>query len=249
MKTIRLFPVVILVVLALLGLKLAGHLFDGTFSLRGQAMAQEKPQEKSADGAQGGGSQGEKMASVDAKSEVDGVKKSDHNPGNVSSTKPKEFISARQKELPSKSEIEVLKSLRDRRQDLDKREQSLRLRENLLKATEKRLEKRVGELKEIEAKIEKSHQQNEEKSKKGMESLVSMYSNMKPKDAARIFNTLDMEVLVSLVDQMNARKMAPVLAKMKPVVAKALTVEIAERLNKKTTKVKDADPLPSIPER
>jgi len=57
-----------------------------------------------------------------------------------------------------------------------------------------------------------------------------------------------MEVLVSLVDQMNARKMAPVLAKMKPAVAKALTVEIAERLNKKSAKVKEADPLPSIPE-
>jgi len=239
MKTVRLFPVVLLVVLALLGLKLASHVFDGTFSSRGQAMAQEADEKAPQD---------DKVASVDANSGADGAKKAGHNPGKVSSTKPKEFLSSRQKEMPSKSEIEVLKSLRDRRQDLDKREQSLRLRENLLKATEKRLEKRVGELKEIEAKIEQSHQQKEEKSKKGMKSLVSMYSNMKPKDAARIFNTLDMEVLVSLVDQMNARKMAPVLAKMKPVVARALTVEIAERLNKKTAKVKGADPLPSIPE-
>jgi len=138
MKTVRLFPVVLLVSLAFLGLKLSGHLFEGSLRSSGQAMAQEKP-----------AAEGEKVASVDDKSEAaaQGKSLSSHNPGKVSSTKPKEFISSRQQALPSKSEIEVLKSLRDRRQDLDKREQALRLRENLLKATEKRLEKRVGELK------------------------------------------------------------------------------------------------------
>lgn len=242
MTSVRLLPILIIVSLAFLALKLGEVMFYEGVPSHGQAMAQDKPAEdaKTKESA-------EKVASVQEGKAED--KKPEHAPGKVSSVRPTEFMSSRENAVPSQSEIEVLKSLRERRQSLDKREEQLRLRENLLKAAEKRLEKRVGELKEIESNIEKVHLENEEKSRKGMESLVSMYSNMKPKDAARIFNTLDMEVLVSLVDQMNARKMSPVLAKMNPKIAKSLTVEIAERLKKKNDKAKEKEPLPSIPEK
>ena len=50
---------------------------------------------------------------------------------------------------------------------------------------------------------------------------------MKPKDAARIFERLDMGVLIDVVKRMQPRRMSAVLAAMDPVVAQDLTVELA----------------------
>ena len=60
-------------------------------------------------------------------------------------------------------------------------------------------------------------------------SLVTMYETMKPKDAARIFDRLDLKILVEVSTQMNPRKMSEVLAQMTPEAAERLTVELANR--------------------
>jgi len=52
---------------------------------------------------------------------------------------------------------------------------------------------------------------------------------MKPKDAARIFEELDMEVLLEVVERMKERKTAPILAQMNPQRAKTVTLELAQR--------------------
>jgi flagellar motility protein MotE (MotC chaperone) len=56
-----------------------------------------------------------------------------------------------------------------------------------------------------------------------------MYETMKPKDAARIFDRLDLKILVEVSTQMNPRKMSEVLAQMTPEAAERLTVELANR--------------------
>jgi flagellar motility protein MotE (MotC chaperone) len=57
--------------------------------------------------------------------------------------------------------------------------------------------------------------------------IVAMYEVMKPKDAAKIFNNLDMEVLVRVSTAMQPRKMAPILAEMDAARAQELTVSMA----------------------
>jgi flagellar motility protein MotE (MotC chaperone) len=56
---------------------------------------------------------------------------------------------------------------------------------------------------------------------------------MKPKDAARIFERLDMGVMIEVAKRMQPRKLSAVLAAMDPVAAQDLTVELAigENLN------------------
>ncbi len=56
-----------------------------------------------------------------------------------------------------------------------------------------------------------------------------MYENMKAKDAARIFDRLDMKILMDVASQMNPRRMSDVLAQMSPDAAERLTVELANR--------------------
>jgi hypothetical protein len=69
----------------------------------------------------------------------------------------------------------------------------------------------------------------EEEDASKFKSLVSMYENMKAKDAAKVFDRLDMRILVEVVNAMNPRRMADILGLMSPEVAERLTVEIANR--------------------
>ena len=135
----------------------------------------------------------------------------------------------------SLAEQDVLESLLTRRQQLEAREREVQLRERLLEAAEKRVEQRIAELKTIEEKIEASFGKQEEDRKAQLQNLVSMYENMKPKDAARIFDRLDMTVLIGVVQQMKTRKMAPILARMDSAVAERLTVELAKLAAARTT--------------
>ncbi len=143
----------------------------------------------------------------------------------------------------TKSELAVLEGLANRRITLDGREREIDLRVNLLKAAEKRVEARINELKAIESRIEGKLKKSDDDRKAQYQRLVKMYSGMKPKDAARIFNRLDMNVLTGLVSQMKPRVMSAILAAMTPAAAERLTLEIA---NRGKPRVQTAASLPKI---
>jgi flagellar motility protein MotE (MotC chaperone) len=65
---------------------------------------------------------------------------------------------------------------------------------------------------------------------KQLGSLVKTYSAMKPKDAARIFDSLSDQVLVPVAAEMKSDVLAPVLAAMTPDQAQKLTLRLANRL-------------------
>lgn len=129
----------------------------------------------------------------------------------------------------SRSEIDLLQDLSDRRHQLEERSQRLDTRERLLMATEKRIDKKIERLKGLEASIQELLRVHSEEEEAQLESLVRVYEAMKPKDAARIFNKLDLDILIDVVARMKERKIAPVLAAMDAETAKALTMEMATR--------------------
>jgi flagellar motility protein MotE (MotC chaperone) len=128
-----------------------------------------------------------------------------------------------------KSQIELLQSLSERREALDARERAIEQREGLLIAAEHRIESKIGELKAVRAEIESLIKKYDEQEEQQIAGLVKIYETMKPKDAARIFNELDMEVLLEVFGRMKSSKTAPVLADMDPLRAKEITMRIAER--------------------
>jgi flagellar motility protein MotE (MotC chaperone) len=129
----------------------------------------------------------------------------------------------------SDSEIELLQDLAKRRDDLDKRAAALDRREALLTATEQRMDEKLAELKAVQAQIEAGLQQQKDAQDAQYKSLVKTYETMKPKDAARIFDTLEMDVLIEVAQRMKERSLAPVLAAMDATKAQAVTVELAAR--------------------
>jgi flagellar motility protein MotE (MotC chaperone) len=131
--------------------------------------------------------------------------------------------------LPTGAERVILERLQERRQQLDTRARELDIREGLLAAAEKRVEARLGELKEVEAHIAAASEKKDEAETIRLKSLVAMYENMKPRDAAKIFDRLELGVLIDVASQIKPRNMADILALMSPDVAEHLTVELASR--------------------
>jgi flagellar motility protein MotE (MotC chaperone) len=129
----------------------------------------------------------------------------------------------------SPSEIQVLESLTKRREALDQRSAQLDMREQLLKATEKRLDQKLAQIKAIEDRIKSDMHSMDDKQKAQIASLVKVYSSMKPKDAAAIWEGLDKSILLNVAANMKDRKMAPILAAMNPKKARELTVMLAKR--------------------
>ena len=111
-----------------------------------------------------------------------------------------------------------------RRQELETRAREIDVRDSLLKAAEKRIEQRLQELKELEARVNGTITKKDEEEAAKFKSLVGMYENMKAKDAAKVFDRLNMRVLVEVVNVMNPRRMADILGQMTPDVAERLTV-------------------------
>lgn len=133
-------------------------------------------------------------------------------------------------QLASPAEYEILQDLAARRKQLDQREQALGLRAQMLAVAETRLDERIEEIKRIEKIIADSLHKVDEEEEAQIRSLVKVYETMKPKDAARIFDDLEMGILLEVASRMREAKVAPILAKMKSETANSLTVALANRV-------------------
>lgn len=149
--------------------------------------------------------------------------------------------------LASAGERAVLERLQQRRKQLDKRSRDLDMRESLLKAAEKRVEARVNELKELEKKVQAATGHRDKTQEEHFKGLIAMYEAMRPKDAARIFNRLDLGILVQVATGMKPRSMSAIMAQMAPEAAERLTVELANRASANDApRTSAADHLPKI---
>jgi len=144
----------------------------------------------------------------------------------------------------SGAERAILERLQQRREELDTRGRELDIRESLIKEAEKRMDAKLAELKEVESKIATETQQKDAAENARLKGLVTMYENMKPRDAAKIFDRLEADVLLQVASQINPRQMADILAQMSPDTAERLTVQMAS----KAQQVKSDSPaeLPKI---
>jgi flagellar motility protein MotE (MotC chaperone) len=129
----------------------------------------------------------------------------------------------------SQAERAILESLQKRRTELDARAHELDVREDLLRAAEKRVGGRIDELKDLEARVDAAMQKKDEGELARFKNVVAMYENMKAKDAAKIFDGLDIKVLLDVTKEINPRRMSDILAQMAPENAQRLTVELAMR--------------------
>ncbi|RIK95582.1 MAG: hypothetical protein DCC73_04275 [Proteobacteria bacterium] len=132
-------------------------------------------------------------------------------------------------EFLSRSEMDLLQDLSDRRQKLEARSQELDTRERLLMATEQRIDRKIERLKSLESNIKALVKTHDEQAEAQLQNLVKIYEAMKPKDAARILEKLDLAVLLDVIERMKQKKVAEVLAQMNQATATEVTTELALR--------------------
>ncbi len=123
----------------------------------------------------------------------------------------------------------LYRDLTKRREDIEKREKALTTREALLQAAEREMDQKVRELTALRTQIESLMVKQTEEEKARAQSLVKIYEGMKAKDAARIFNTLDTDVLLQVLMAMSERKSSPILAEMDPERARTITVLMSQQ--------------------
>ncbi|MET0277768.1 MAG: flagellar protein FlbB, partial [Pseudorhodoplanes sp.] len=88
---------------------------------------------------------------------------------------------------------------------------------------------RINELKEVEERIVAATARKEDVEVQRLKNLVTMYENMKAKDAAKIFDRLDIHLATEVAKLIPPRRMSDIMAQMSPDAAQKLTVELASR--------------------
>ncbi|MFC3691723.1 MotE family protein [Chenggangzhangella methanolivorans] len=208
---IRLMPVVITAAAALLGLKAIGiathtsYLFVPPAAAASASHGAEKPAVADDHGAKEGAPVQPRPVEkppVDAKGELT---------------------------VEESSQKALTEALSKRREAIDARTSELDMREATLKATEKRLDDRLNELKRLEQAIGDADKRRAELEQTKFKELVILYEGMKPKEAARIFEKLDAQVLLDVASRMKPRTLSVVMGVMEPDAAQKLTVALARR--------------------
>jgi flagellar motility protein MotE (MotC chaperone) len=135
----------------------------------------------------------------------------------------------------SMAERQLLQDLRNRRTELDTRERLLQQRETVLDAAEHRLTARIAEMAALQTRLEDMEKARQEHIEANWAGLVKVYETMKPREAAVIFNEMDMPVLLQVMDRMKDAKAALVLGAMQPDRARSITAQLAAMRTHSTT--------------
>jgi flagellar motility protein MotE (MotC chaperone) len=101
----------------------------------------------------------------------------------------------------------------------------------MLKAAEKKIEKEAAMEKAEEAQggAPAERKQKDDADNARFKSLITMYETMKPKEAAKIFDRLDIKILLDVASQMKPQIMSAIMAQMSPDTAERLTVVLAAK--------------------
>jgi flagellar motility protein MotE (MotC chaperone) len=123
----------------------------------------------------------------------------------------------------------LIKDLAIRRDIIEKQEKALLTREAMLRAGEEEIDQKFREMSELRKQLQALLNQQSEEESERLKSLVRIYEGMKPADAARIFNTLEINILLDVMTRMSERKSAPILAAMDADRARMITIMMAQQ--------------------
>jgi flagellar motility protein MotE (MotC chaperone) len=129
---------------------------------------------------------------------------------------------------PSGSDA-LLEAIRTREAQLDAEEKRLADRRQSLSVAEAKLNEQLAAFAKAQENLEKTLALADQAAEKDIARMTAVYENMKPADAARIFETMDVKFAAGLLARMRPDVAAKVLTGMKAESAYAVTLTIASR--------------------
>ena len=130
-------------------------------------------------------------------------------------------------------EVSILlkRNEKNQAQQLTTKEQNLRTYEAMLKVAEDRIKERQDALNETKNEIGKLLDSYGQAQEGDNVRLKGIFESLEPKRAARIFDNLDIDVVLQIVSRMQPRKLAQILGYMDPARARVLTTAITTGRN------------------
>ena len=133
------------------------------------------------------------------------------------------------KEIVERGPAELLAELREQRQRIQARADSLDAREQKLKAIEQRLESRIEELRAARERLANTAALVDDAAGKDVRRLADMYQQMKPKQAGQIFNEMAPSFAAGFIAEMRPDAAALIMANMDADKAYAVSLMLAGR--------------------
>ncbi|MFD2739536.1 MotE family protein [Sulfitobacter aestuarii] len=124
---------------------------------------------------------------------------------------------------------ELLVAIAAERRALGEREESLQAREAALDLARDAIAEQNRQLEALREQIDRHLARAERENTSDVTRLIEIYKAMKAEEAAGIMNEADIEVAVLVLAAMAPRSSGPIIAKMNPVRARAISKIILER--------------------
>jgi flagellar motility protein MotE (MotC chaperone) len=124
-------------------------------------------------------------------------------------------------------DLRLLRAIDERSRQLDAWSSDLAARARMLEAIEARASEQVRALQAERKALETMLGRVDREAEAGISSLVKIYENMKPKEAARIFEAMPAEVAAGFVRRMAEKKSALVMGNISAEHAYAITLALA----------------------
>jgi flagellar motility protein MotE (MotC chaperone) len=125
------------------------------------------------------------------------------------------------------TEIDHFLKLTDRKKALDLREEELNRLEAELQKQREEIEKKLKTLEDTRTGISTVLQERAVKDSEKVDTLVQMYSNMKPSQAAKVLESMDEDLAVEIVGRMKKKNAAEVMNLMKSEKAQVFSEKYA----------------------
>ncbi|MCK0151831.1 hypothetical protein MWU54_17440 [Marivita sp. S6314] len=123
----------------------------------------------------------------------------------------------------------VLEALKDRETQVSEREEQMALREKEIEQAERAIEAELEKLEQAEENLRRTITLASEAAEKDVAQLTSVYSDMKPKQAAALFEQMDPGFAAGFLARMPSDSAARIMAGMSPEQAYIVSIELAGR--------------------
>lgn len=125
------------------------------------------------------------------------------------------------------AEIEHLTKIHEKTKELAAKEEELQRVEQELALQKVEIEKRMKELEEMRAKISSILEERVKVDSEKVDTLVQMYTNMKPVQAAKVIETIDEDLAIEILGRMKKKNAADIMNMIKPEKAQSFTEKLA----------------------
>ncbi len=146
------------------------------------------------------------------------------NSQNTNATNSKPVI---KDDFQLQSEKKLLQELRQRRKEIEQYNDEMPADKLALESVKQYIDKRLSLLENLQNKLKPQLKNSNKSEEQKIQRLVKVYENMKPKEAAKIFNDLQIGILIEMSLNMKESKLALILAEMKPEKVRELTSILA----------------------